>query len=68
MFFSSPQPEAKPRKRCTYRCTCGNQWSLVLEVGDRATQRICFRCKRPCSPSQSVRLPQPKYDLVVRRR
>jgi len=63
MFFSPRQPEAKPRKRCTYCCDCGNQWSLVLEVGDRTTRRMCFRCKRGCSPSESKRLPQPTYGV-----
>jgi hypothetical protein len=66
MFFCSRQPATKPRKRCTYQCTCGNQWSLVLEVGDRATQRMCFRCKRLCSPSQSIRLLVSKHDFVPR--
>ena len=66
MFFNTRQPETKPQKRCTYHCACGNQWSLVLEVGDRATQRMCFRCKRPCSPSENTRLPVRKHDFVRR--
>jgi len=55
MFFAPSQNEAQQRrKRCSYQCTCGNQWSVTLEVGDRKLRRRCLRCKEPCYPAATT--------------
>ncbi len=53
---SDPQQQhsTSRRKHCSYNCTCGNQWSVSLEIGDRKLKRNCFRCKQPCYPSATT--------------
>lgn len=60
---SEPKPQAEQRrKRCSYECACGNQWSVSLEIGDRKLKRNCFHCKQPCYPSATTYTVPSKRD------
>jgi hypothetical protein len=65
LFRPGDNPQAVPQraKRCHYQCTCGNQWSVSFEVGDRKVKRNCFRCKQPCYPAATTYTVPSKRDI-----